>query len=107
MISRHWTGLAKKEKANEYIEHLQNNTFKHIALIPGFIAAHILKRELDEGIEFLIVTEWSSLNAIKQFAGENLDSAVVPDAVKELLIRYDDKVKHYEINFSTKAVQLF
>ena len=107
MISRHWTGLAKRETAHEYIEHLQNDTFKQIAAIPGFIAAHILKREVEEGIEFLIITEWSSFNAIKQFAGTNLDAAVIPKIVKELLIRYDDKVRHYEINFSTKAVQLF
>ena len=96
MISRHWTGVAKKEKANEYILHLQNETFKQIQMIPGFISARILQRELNDGIEFLIVTEWESIAAIKQFAGEDPDLAVVPQPVKDMMIRHDRKVRHYE-----------
>jgi heme-degrading monooxygenase HmoA len=101
MIARHWTGLAKKERADEYIEHLQQDTFKQIAGIDGFIAARILKRDLKEGVEFLIITEWQTIDAIKQFAGADFDTAVVPEPVQNIMIRYDEKVKHYEINFTT------
>jgi len=97
MIARHWTGLAQKERANEYIAHLQNDTFKQIAAIDGFISAGILKRELAEGTEFLIITEWQTLAAIKQFAGADHDTAVVPALVREIMISYDDKVRHYEV----------
>jgi heme-degrading monooxygenase HmoA len=100
MIERHWTGLAKKERANEYITHLQNDTFKQIAAIDGFISARILKRELAKGTEFLIITEWETLDAIKQFAGADYDIAVVPALVREMMISYDDKVRHYEVYFS-------
>ena len=101
MISRHWTGLAKKERADEYISHLKNDTFKQIAAINGFISARILKRELQEGIEFLIITEWDTLDAIKQFAGTNYETAVVPELVGSIMIKYDEKVSHYEVNFTT------
>src|SRR5258705_1363464 len=101
MISRHWTGLAKKERANEYISHLQNDTFKQIANIDGFISAHILRRELEEGIEFLIITEWRTLDAIVEFTGTNFDTAVVPRLVQDIMIRYDDMVRHYEVRFTT------
>lgn len=56
MIERHWKGIAQKDKADEYITHLQNETFKQIKRIEGFISASILKREVREGIEFLIIT---------------------------------------------------
>ena len=97
MISRHWTGVAKKEKANQYILHLQNETFKQIQMMPGFISARILQRELSDGIEFLIITEWESIAAIKQFAGDDPGLAVVPQSVKDMMIRHDKKVRHYEI----------
>src|SRR5436190_24401937 len=101
MISRHWTGLAKKERADEYIVHLQNDTFKQTKNIHGFISARILKRELEEGIEFLIITEWQMFDAISEFAGTDFDTAVVPKLVQDIMIKYDNKVRHYEVNFTT------
>lgn len=98
MVSRHWTGIAKKERADEYIHHLRTDTFKQIEKIPGFISAQILKREINEGIEFLIITEWNNLNAVKQFAGQSFDTAVVPKLVQDIMIRYDDKVRHYDVD---------
>jgi len=95
MISRHWTGIAKRERADEYIFHLQNDTFKKIKNIDGFISSKILQREVEEGIEFLIITEWESIEAIKKFAGEQFNIAVVPQLVKEIMMRYDHEVRHY------------
>jgi heme-degrading monooxygenase HmoA len=97
MISRHWTGLAKKEKAAEYIIHLKTDTFRQLKQLDGFISASILKRELDDGIEFLIITEWKTLASIKQFAGDQYETAVVPATVQSLMIRYDTKARHYEV----------
>ncbi len=65
MIERHWKGIAKKDRANEYIAHLQNVTFRQLQSIAGFISAKILKREVQDGIEFMIVTEWKNFDAIK------------------------------------------
>ena len=101
MISRHWTGLARKERANDYIAHLQSNTFKQIEKIDGFISASILRRDLPEGVEFLITTEWESLESIRQFAGATYTAAVVPALVEEMMISYDKEVRHYEVNFTT------
>jgi len=97
MIARHWTGLAKKERADEYILHLQNDTFKKIGAINGFISSKILYRELPEGTEFLVITEWENIEAIKEFAGNDFNIAVVPQLVKEIMIRYEHEVKHYKI----------
>ncbi len=101
MIARHWTGLAKKERADDYIAHLQNDTFKQLLNIDGFLKASILRRETEEGVEFLIITEWETFDAIKQFAGTNYETAVVPEIAQRMMIRYDEKVKHYEIKYST------
>jgi heme-degrading monooxygenase HmoA len=97
MISRHWRGVAKLEEADRYIHHLQNDTFPRLAKINGFIRASILRRSTAEGIEFMIVTTWQSIEAIRQFAGESAQTAVVPPEVRAMMVEYDREVSHYEI----------
>jgi heme-degrading monooxygenase HmoA len=97
VISKHWKGIAKPGEAENYINHLKTDTFPKLAGIAGFISASILKREIDRGTELLIVTYWDSLKAIERFAGVAADTAVVPESVQAMMIRYDDKVLHYEV----------
>lgn len=97
MISRQWCGVAKRASADAYVSHLKNATFPHLASLAGFRGASILRRDVPAGVEFRIVTLWDSLDAIRQFAGDELDTAVVPDNVKALMIEYDRNVAHYEV----------
>ncbi len=96
-ISRHWKGVAKPEEADNYIHHLRNDTFPKLAKIGGFIKASILRRSTPQGTEFLVVTTWQSLEAIRQFAGESVHIAVVPPEVQAMMVDYDRDVAHYEI----------
>jgi heme-degrading monooxygenase HmoA len=75
MISRHWTGVTKPGHAEAYERHLRNDTFPRLAAIPGFIEASILRRSVEGGTEFQIVTLWSSLSAITAFAGQQVGVA--------------------------------
>ena len=102
MIERHWNGIARKERANEYIDHLRTDTFQEIKKIKGFISASILKRDAPGGVEFLVITRWETLDVIKQFAGEKIETAVVPKLVQDIMIKYDKNVRHYEVNFTTE-----
>lgn len=97
MISRRWRALAKSEEADNYVRHLQNDTFPQLSQIPGFVSASILRRPIADGVEFLIVTKWQSMDAIRQFAGESERVAVVPPAVQTMMVEYDTVVEHYEI----------
>ena len=99
-IARHWTGLCKPNRESDYIHHLQHETFVKLKAIEGFIKASILKRKVEEGIEFLIITEWESVEAIRKFAGDQYESAVVPDVAQQMMVRFDSVVKHYEINYA-------
>jgi heme-degrading monooxygenase HmoA len=55
------------------------------------------ERNVPAGVEFLIVTQWSSLEAIRSFAGSNAERAVVPENVREMMLEYEHTVRHYEI----------
>jgi heme-degrading monooxygenase HmoA len=97
MISRNWRGVARVEEADAYIRHLQNETYPQLSSIAGFVSASILRRPTAKGVEFMVVTTWQSMEAIRQFAGEPEDVAVVPRAVQAMMVEYDTKVVHYEI----------
>jgi hypothetical protein len=99
MISRHWKGVARTERAEEYIEHLRTDTLPALAKIPGFVRASILTRDVDAGIEFQVVTMWASLDSIRTFAGTDVDveTAVVPPLVREMMVSYDVKTLHYTV----------
>ena len=97
MISRQWRGLCKPEHAEAYVEHLQTETFPAIRRISGFVSASILRRSGDQGVEFLILTKWSSMEAVCEFAGANAETAVVPPSVQGMMVEYDHVVRHYEV----------
>lgn len=97
MISRHWRGLVRKGKADDYIRHLDQETFPKLSGIAGFVRAYILRHELPAGTEFLIVTEWESLDAIQKFAGSDSEAAVVPAVAEAMMVEYDARVRHYEM----------
>jgi heme-degrading monooxygenase HmoA len=97
MISRHWKGITKPGLADRYIAHLTRETFPGLAAIPGYRSASILSREVREGTEFQVVTLWDSMDAVRAFAGETADVAVVPAVVQEMMADYDRRVVHYDV----------
>ncbi|HEX7125950.1 MAG TPA: antibiotic biosynthesis monooxygenase [Thermodesulfobacteriota bacterium] len=97
MISRHWKGIAKPGQAEAYVHHLESDTFPKLSAIPGFVRASILRRDVAAGTEFQVVTLWESLDAIRAFAGERPEVAVVPPTVQAMMVSYDAHVEHYEI----------
>jgi heme-degrading monooxygenase HmoA len=97
MISRPWKGIAKAGEADNYIEHLKTDTFPRLSNIKGFISASILRRTVEQGTEFLIITVWESIEAIERFAGATADIAVAPEPVQAMMVEYDRIVRHYEV----------
>src|SRR5215471_13606472 len=97
VVSRQWCGLARSSEAAAYEEHLRGNTFPALKSIPGFVDASILRRRVERGVEFVIVTRWASMEAIERFAGSDVEAAVVPVEVEAMMLEYDRRVKHFEV----------
>jgi heme-degrading monooxygenase HmoA len=106
MIQRHWKAVAKSDEAENYIRHLQTKTFPHLSGLSGFIKAVILNRQLDNGVEFLVITTWKGVEAIKQFAGDPVDMANVPAEAQAMMITFDQKAIHYEVveSFTARSI---
>jgi heme-degrading monooxygenase HmoA len=97
LIARHWRGLARPGHADAYVDHLRVETVPQLSTIPGFAGAAILKREIPQGTEFVIITYWESLAAIERFAGRDAEAAVVPPEVQRLMLEFDHRVRHYDV----------
>ena len=97
MIGRLWRGSAAREKANDYMEHLERSILPELGQIAGYRGVYLLQRNLDDGVEFTVLTFWESMDAIRQFAGEEAETAVVAPAAQALLRAFDSTVTHYEV----------
>jgi heme-degrading monooxygenase HmoA len=48
-------------------------------------------------VEFLVLTRWQSMEAVRAFAGPAVDKAVVEPGAIAALDNFDDTVGHYEL----------
>jgi heme-degrading monooxygenase HmoA len=74
-----------------------------IRRIEGHRGAYLLRRAVGEEVEFVTITLFESLDAVRAFAGNDVESAVVPPAARELLSHFDDRSVHYEIRIEPEA----
>ncbi|MGE0769133.1 MAG: antibiotic biosynthesis monooxygenase [Hyphomicrobiaceae bacterium] len=97
MMVRIWRGLADPDKADSYARHVSTHVFPKLRGIAGHRGAYLLRRETNGQIEFLAVTLWESMEAIKRFAGTDASVAVVEPEARAVLAAFDDVVRHYEV----------
>ncbi len=99
MIARLWHGWTKPENADAYENLLKTQIFPGILArnIAGFQNIELLRRAAGNEVEFITLMYFSSLDAIRAFAGEDHEVAVVPPAARAVLSRFDARSVHYEV----------
>ncbi len=102
-IVRLWRGRATPANAAAYARHVTERVFPSLAGIPGHRGAYLLRRETEGQVEFLAVTLWASMEAVRQFAGDRPERAVVEPEARAILARYDDVVQHFELVYGSRA----
>ena len=104
MISRIWHGWTTTENADSYEALLKSEIFTGIQnrRIQVYLGIHLLRREVDGEVEFVTVMWFDSLDAVRSFAGEDYTAAVVPPKARELLSRFDERSRHYEVRAEPK-----
>ncbi len=99
MISRVWHGWTNHDNAGAYEELLRTEIFTNIAerSIQGFRGIHLLRRDVDDGVEFVTIMWFDAIDAVRAFAGEEYEVAVVPPKARQLLSRFDGRSTHYQV----------
>ena len=94
MIARVWRGVAGSDSnAAAYLRHLENNVLSQLALIGGYRGVKVLKAEH----ELVVITFWESMDAVRSFAGDEPERAVVEPQARAVLAQFDEFVRHYEV----------
>jgi len=98
MIARVWRGwAASPEAADLYQEFLRTAFLPSAHSIGGYCGARVLRRTAGGEQEFMTVTHFESLDAIRRFAGDDCEAAHVAPRGRELLTRFDLRCLHYEL----------
>jgi heme-degrading monooxygenase HmoA len=97
MIARIWRGRTLSSQADEYFEYLKKTGLKDSRSTNGNQGVYILRRIKDGEAEFLFLSLWESLEAIKRFAGNDHEKARYYPADKDFLLEMEPTVSHYEI----------
>ena len=99
MICRLWRGVTTRENAPRYEEIVRGEVIPAIEAraIPGFLHIDLARRDVAEGVEFLTIMWFDSLDAVKRFIGEDYETAHVPPAAQAVLSSFDRRSAHYEL----------
>ena len=93
MIARAWRGTAQAGAAGAYLQHFRDEVQPALRRLPGHRGAQVLVRES----EILVLTFWESMDAVRAFAGNDPDRAVVEPQARAVLAAFDGFVRHYEV----------
>jgi heme-degrading monooxygenase HmoA len=97
MIARVWAGATRASDADAYLDYLQRTGLAEYARTPGHRRTITLRRIADGRAEFLLVTLWDSLDAVRAFAGADVERAVFYPEDDRFLVARDDRVTHYDV----------
>ncbi|MBB5782285.1 antibiotic biosynthesis monooxygenase family protein [Nonomuraea jabiensis] len=97
MIARTWRGWASKATAEDYRRHYESEVAEHLQRVPGFCGARLLRWDDGEEVMFTSITFFSSMEDVRAFAGADPGRAVVEEAARRALTRWDERVTHHEV----------
>jgi heme-degrading monooxygenase HmoA len=99
MISRIWHGWTSPADADPYERLLREEIFTGIEgrRVPGFRGIDLLRRTDGDFVEFVTIMWFDSLDAVRAFAGDDYQAAVVPPRARALLSRFDARSAHFEV----------
>jgi len=97
MIARIWKARAAPERASEYAAYLQATVVAELAAIRGYRGVTLLERDRDHLVEVTVITWWDSIEAVRAFAGEAVETAVVHDTAARMLVDFDRDVAHHRV----------
>ncbi|MEJ2184433.1 MAG: antibiotic biosynthesis monooxygenase [Gemmatimonadota bacterium] len=102
MISRTWHGWTTPENAAEYERLLKEEVFPGIAArnVEGYRGIHLFRRDADDEVEFMTVMWFDSMDAVREFAGDDYEQAYVPANPRKVLAHFDARAHHYEVRES-------
>ena len=104
VVVRIWHGRVPRDKAKAYRDFLVKRAVPDYESVEGNLGVEILMRENGDVVDFLVLSYWESIDAIKRFAGEDYERAKYYDEDKDFLLEFEPKVQHYYMVWSSRRL---
>lgn len=76
MIARIWRGTTRPGMGESYLDYLRQTGLREYRETPGFRGAFVLRGERGGASDYLVLSLWRDLDAVKRFAGDDPGRAV-------------------------------
>jgi heme-degrading monooxygenase HmoA len=96
VIARVWTGVVRRADAPAYAGYIRDTGFAEYGETPGNRGAWILRRDDGERSELIALSLWDSVDAVRAFAGDDIEAAVLYPEDERYLIG-PSTVAHYDV----------
>jgi len=97
MIARIWHGRTRASDGDAYREYVTASGVRELQQTPGNRGVYLLRKVNAKEAEFLVISLWDSFDAIRAFAGEDLEKARYFDQDRKFLLEFEPNVAHYEV----------
>ena len=98
MIARTWRGWVRTEDRDAYVTYIRDTGIAQYRATPGNLEAHLLTRDLEDGrTEVVTLSFWTSLDAVRGCAGDDVGAAVFYPEDDRYLVQREETVSHYEV----------
>lgn len=100
VIARMWSGRTKTLRADEYYKYLVDAGITKIQKIEGNLGVQVMRRTENEVTLFTVISYWESVEAIKRFAGDDIEKTHHLPRDPEFLLELPPTVRHYSVLFN-------
>jgi heme-degrading monooxygenase HmoA len=97
VIARMWHGVTAAERADEYLDYLNETGVPDYRETEGNRGVYVLRRIEGDRTHFLTVSFWGSIEEVKAFAGPDPEKARYYPEDEEFLLEFEPRVKHYDV----------
>ena len=97
MIARIWRGAVRAGDADAYVEYVERTGIEEYRATPGNRGAWVLRRDDGDRTEIVTLSFWESLDAVRGFAGDDVEQAVFYPEDDRFLVERDLTVTHYDL----------
>ncbi len=96
-VARVWHGRTEASRADEYFAYLNEAGVKKIQAIAGNLGVQVLRRTTNNVTEFTVISYWESREAIRKFAGEDIEKTHNLPRDAEFLLGLEPTVSHFDV----------
>lgn len=97
MIARIWRGRTSLAKADDYEKFLKDMAYPDYGGVKGNRGWLLQRRALPDSVEFMFVSFWDSMDALRAYAGDDPEKPKYYPEDRAALLELPESVEHFDV----------